>query len=81
MRNLDGLTKMTMAVLLTAVWASEARADHVGARLVAAWKDADPQHGGRRRGERLRQRKFVAGPIEGRPVYCPPQAAALPAPN
>ena len=49
--------------------------------LVAAWKDVHPQHGGRRRGERLRQRKFVAGPIEGRPVYCPPQAAALPAPN
>ena len=45
MRNLGSLTKMTVAVLLVAVWASEARADpaDTSARaLVAAWKDVDP---------------------------------------
>ncbi len=86
MRNLDGLTKMTMAVLLAAVWASEAGAgpaDTSARALVAAWKDADP---GMAAVAEVIASAFAngmswAGAIQGRPVYCPPSTAALTGPQ
>lgn len=85
MRNL-GLTKMTVAILLVAVWASEARAgsaDTTARALVAARKDVD--HNMAAVAEVIAG-SFAsgmswAGAIEGRPVYCPPQAAPLAGPQ
>jgi hypothetical protein len=86
MRNLSSLTKMTQAVLLIAVWASEARAgpaDTTARALVAAWKDADP---GMAAVAEVIPSAFAsgmswAGAIEGRPAYCPPSTAALTGPQ
>jgi hypothetical protein len=86
MRNVDGLTKLAAAVLLAALWSSEARADpaNTTARaLVAAWKDADR---GMAAVAEVIASAFASGmswavAIEGRPLYCPPPTAPLTGPQ
>ena len=82
MRNLDGLSKLAAAVMLAAVWTSDARADPAGTTaraLLADWKDADR---GMAAVAEVIASAFAsgmswAGTIEGHPVYCPPPTASL----
>ena len=82
MRNLCGPCKVATAVLLAALWTSDARAgpaDTTARALIAAWKDADP---GMAKVAEVIASAFAggmswAGTIEDRPVYCPPPTAPL----
>jgi hypothetical protein len=82
MRNLDNLIKFVAAVLLAAVWTSDARAGSAGATtraLVADWKEGDREMAAVAEviASAFASGMSWAGTIEGHPLYCPPPIGAF----